>query len=191
LTSLSAEDKTRSRTRPGRAWQSSRSKIPRSKIPLSQPITALTARLEPVSRRSASQPLAVLTASKRAEAFKKQVATASFFSRVAVSNPSPPLPCRNLACLRGGRLRNGLRDVGVARPSSSRRQYPCRFAPLLLRFSRKFRPIWLGPAQQSTAGPSQRLSRSKFARQIEHGCHHALKAQVRSERTEQWKSLKY
>jgi hypothetical protein len=50
--------------------------------------------------------------------------------------PFPTLPGRKLAFPRGGRLRNGLRNVGVARPSSSRRQHTCRFAPLLLRFSR-------------------------------------------------------
>ncbi len=31
----------------------------------------------------------------------------------------------------------------------------------------------------------------KYVRQIEQGCHRALKAKVRSERMEQWKSLKY
>jgi hypothetical protein len=39
-------------------------------------------------------------------------------------------------------------------------------APLLSRFWRKIRPLWLGPARQSTplstAGSSLRLSRSKF-----------------------------
>jgi hypothetical protein len=35
-----------------------------------------------------------------------------------------------------------------------------RIAPLLLRFSRKIRPFWPGPAWQSTVGPSPRLSRS-------------------------------
>jgi hypothetical protein len=94
------------------------------------------------------------------EAAKKPVVASSFFSRVAVLNPSPTLPRRKLTLLRSRRLHNVLRDVGVARPSSSRRQHPCRFAPLLLRFSRKIRPFWLGPARQSTAGaagPSPRL----------------------------------
>ena len=70
------QDKPRTR----RAWHSSRSKVPRSRIPLSQPTAALTARPEPVSRRSASQPSAVLSASKRGESTKKQVVSA-FFSR--------------------------------------------------------------------------------------------------------------
>jgi hypothetical protein len=49
----------------------------------------------------------------------------------------------------GRRLHNGLRDVRMARPSSSHRQPPCRFAPLLssLLFSRKIRPFWLGQAR--------------------------------------------
>ncbi len=152
-----SQDKPRTR----QAWKSSRSKA-RSKVPLSQPTAVPAARPEPVSRLSASQPSEVLTASKRGENAKKQVAAASFFSRVAVLNPSPTLPRRKLALPRGRRLQNGLRDVGVARPSPSRRQHTCRFAPLLLRFSRTICPFWLGPAWQSTAGPSPRLSRSRF-----------------------------
>ncbi len=157
------ELKGHARTR--RAWQSSRSKA-QSKVPLSQPTAAPAARPDPVSRRSASQPSAVpcLAASKRLEAAKKQVAAASFFSRVAVLNPSPALPRRKLALPRGRRLHNSLLDVGVARlqASPSRQQHTCRLAPLLLRFSGKIRPFWLGPAWQSTAGPSPRPSRSKF-----------------------------
>ncbi len=76
--------------------------------------------------------------------------------------PFPTRPRRKRALPRGRRHHNSLRDVRMARPSSSHRQHPCRFAPLLLRFSRKIRPFWLGPARQSTAGPSPRLSRSKF-----------------------------
>ncbi len=152
------QDKPRTRW----AWHSSRSKVPLSRIPLSQPTAALTARPEPVSQRSASQPSAVLTASKRGYSTKKQVADTPFFSRITVFNPSYTLPRRKLSLPMSRRLHNSLRDVGMARPSSSPRQPRCRFAPLLLRFSRKIRPFWLGPARQSTAGPSPRLSRSKF-----------------------------
>jgi hypothetical protein len=147
---------------PGGRGTPSRSKDPRPRIPLSQPSAAQTARPEPVSRRTASQPSAVLTASKRGDSTKKQVADAPFFSRITVFNPSYTLPRRKLALPRGRLLHNGLRDVGMARPTSSPRQPRCRFAPLLLRFSRKIRPFRLGPARQSTAGPSPRLSRSKF-----------------------------
>jgi hypothetical protein len=71
---------TQAKPRTRRAWHSSRSKVPQSRIPLSQPTAALTARPEPVSRHSASQPSAVLFASKRGGSTKKQVVSA-FFSR--------------------------------------------------------------------------------------------------------------
>ncbi len=122
---------------------------PRSHCPGSLSVSQPLPLPEPVSRRSASQPSAVLTASKRGEAANKQVAASSFFSRVAVFNPSPTLPRRKLALPRGRLLHNGLRDVGVARPSSSCRQPPCRYAPLLLRFSEKF--VHFGLAQPGRA----------------------------------------
>ncbi len=153
---------TQDKPRTQRAWHCSRSKVQRSRIPLSQPTAALTARPEPVLRRWASQPSALLTASKRGESTQKQVVTSLFLSRIFVLGPSQTLPCKKLALPRGRRLHNGLPDVGMARPSSSPRQLRCRFAPLLLRFSRKIRPFRLGPAWQSTAGPSPCLSRSKF-----------------------------
>ncbi len=63
--------------------------------PSHQPTAALTARPEPVSRCSANQASAVLTASKLGEAAKNQVAAASFFSRVAVLSPLPRFPAGN------------------------------------------------------------------------------------------------
>jgi hypothetical protein len=77
-----------------------------------------------------------------------------YFSRFGQMTPFPTLPSRKLSLPRGRRLHNGLQDVRMARPSSSHRQPPCKLAPLLLRFSRKIRPFWLGPAPQSTAGRS-------------------------------------
>jgi hypothetical protein len=59
-----------------------------------------------------------------------------------IEPPSHASPLK-LALPKGRQLHNGLRDVGVARPSSSRRQHTCRFPPLLLRFSRIIRLFWL------------------------------------------------
>ncbi len=54
-----------------------------------------------------------------------------FFWRYPEMTPFPTLPGRKLARSRGGRLRKGLRDVEVARPSPSRHPQTTRFAPLL------------------------------------------------------------
>ncbi len=61
------------------------------------------------------------------------------------NDPLPTLPGRKLACPRGGRLRNGLRDVEVARPSPSHRQQTTRFSPPLFQSSRKIR-LFFGAA---------------------------------------------
>ncbi len=70
--------------------------------------------------------------------------------------PFPTLPRRKLALPWGGQLHSGLRDVEVARPSSSLQQHPSRFAPLLLRFSRKNRPFLALPslAEHSWSEPA-------------------------------------
>ncbi len=109
---------------------------PRS-LSVSQPLPLLHVQgLFPGVRQVSHRQYLVLTASKRREAARKPVAASSFSSRVAVLNPSPTLPRRKLALPMGRRLHNGLRDVGVARPTSSRRQHTYRFARLLLRFDR-------------------------------------------------------
>jgi hypothetical protein len=154
-------------------WQSCLSKVlsklpvsqPTAAPPVSQPTTAPAARSdsEPVSRRSASQPLAGLTASKQREAAKKPVAAASFFSRVAVLNPSPTLPRRKLALPRGGLLHSDQRDDEVARPSSSRRQHTSRFPPLLLQFSRKNR-LWPSLARLCLSQPAHVAVKSLISR---------------------------
>ncbi len=48
-----------------------------------------------------------------------------YFSKIGQITPSPTLPRRKLALPRGRRLHNGLRDVGVATPSSSPGQPHC------------------------------------------------------------------
>ncbi len=141
-----------------RAWHSSRSQVPRYRIPLSQPTAALTARPEPVSRRSASQPSAVHTASKWGETTKNQMAAALFLSRITVFNPFHTLPRRKLALPRGRRLHIGLRDVGMARPSSSPRQPRAGSLPCFYDSREKF--VNFGSAQPCRA----RLVRARACR---------------------------
>ncbi len=50
--------------------------------------------------------------------------TTGYFSKFSQITPFPTLPRKKPALLRGRRLHNGLRDVRMARPSSSHRQPP-------------------------------------------------------------------
>jgi hypothetical protein len=70
---------------------------------------------------------------------KKQATTkrsSTLFSGASQKcTPFPTLLGRNLPFTSGIRLRNGLRDVEVARPSPSQRPQTIRFAPPLFQFS--------------------------------------------------------
>jgi hypothetical protein len=75
--------------------------------------------------------------------------------------PFSTLPGRKMACPRGRRLRSGLRDVEVARPSSSRRQKTIRLAPPLFQFSRKIRWVF-----GSTQPGSRPLGRARMVKAL-------------------------
>ncbi len=75
-----------------------------------------------------------------------------YFLRFGHITPSPTLPGRQVPLPRGRRLHNCLRDVGMARPSSSPRQPLCRFAPCFYDSREKF--VDFGSAEHGCSEPA-------------------------------------